>query len=183
MKRMLFLMSMLCFCVTGITAQQVVETKEKTIEEEWFQKAVDAIKESRFIIKFHAEDSGSKRRVSIDNRVNFLIVDGEYVAWQTARDRDIDFREINVHSGSQGLVGLKMNESKLSNMEVKNKKNGDVFCSVSIEGRSIQEAQITLKKGTNDCLVKCKMKGGGMYRIGTLYPIDATTVEKGEPYR
>ena len=180
MKRMFFLMSMLCFCVTCITAQ---DTKKKTIEEEWFQEAVDAIKENRFIIKFHAEDSRSKKRVSIDSRVNFLIVDGEYVAWQTAYDRDVDFREINVHSGSQGLIGLKMNESKMSNIEVKNKKNGDVFCLVSIEGRSIQEAQITLKKGTNDCLVKCKMKGGGMFRIGTLYPIDATTVQKGEPFR
>lgn len=183
MKKILIILGTLLVGFLGLFAQQEMDVEKETIKETLYQDAVDAIKEKRFIIKFHAEDSGSKRRISLDNRVNFLIVDREYVAWQSAHDRDSHFREINVHSGIQGLTGLKMNESKLSDIKVKNKKNGDIFCSVLIEGRTIQEAQITLEKGTNDCLVKCKMRGGGMYRIGTLYPISATTVEKGEPYR
>lgn len=186
MKRSLLLLSVFywgLFCAFAQGKDKVMQEQKKDV---LFQQSVDAIKDNRFIIKFHAEDFASKKRVILNGNVNFLIVDGKNVSWQSADDRNLDFRETNIYSGggSKGLVSIKMNEAELSEFEMKTKKNGDVIYRISVDGRMLKEAYITLKKRTNDCMVKCKFRyGDSSYFVGTLYPIDATTVERGTPYR
>lgn len=186
MKRILFLLSMLWVSMISIFAQVEIEVEKKTVKERLYQEAVEALEQQQFVVTFHAEDFASKKRVILNSNVNFLIVDGKNVSWQSADDRNLDFRETNIYSGggSKGLVSIKMNEAELSGFEMKTKKNGDVICRISVDGRMLKEAYITLKKRTNDCMVKCKFRyGDSSYFVGTLYPIDAANIERGTPYR
>ena len=164
MKRLLFLLSMLWVGIAGISAQEV-KAEGKSIKESLHEEAVKALEQQRFVVTFHAAEQG--RRMTLDNRRNFLIIDGQKGFFQRCDDEDFSKR---YKSGGVGLTPLKMLESDVVKTEKKCDKKGNITYTVLLNGRSIaevknvKEAKVILKKGSNDVMVEIKYKGGGRGR-------------------
>ena len=187
MKRLLFLLVVLSIGIAGVSAQKKSETEMKSIKEDLYKEAVEALDQQRFIVTFHAVDWGSSKRIELDSRRNFLIIDGQKGFFQTNVDADFSYGYM---TGGIGLTPLKMLESDVVKTEKKCDKKGNVLYAVSLRGgnlgriKNAKEAKITMKKDSNDVMVKVKYKGGGSsVYIGSLHPVDAVAIERGVPYR
>ena len=187
MKRILFLLSMLWVSMISIFAQVEIEVEKKTVKERLYQEAVDALEQQRFVVTFHTEDWGSSLRLALDGRRNFMIIDGQKGFFQTNVDPDFSYK--NVDRGV-GLTPLKMLESDVVKTEKKCDKKGDILYTVVLKGgnlvrvKNVKEARITLKKGSNEVVVKLKYKhGDSAVYIGSLHPMDVAVIERGTPYR
>ena len=191
MKRLLFLLSMLWVGIAGISAQEV-KAEGKSIKESLHEEAVKALEQQRFVVTFHAGEWGSSRRIDLDSRRNFLMIDGQKAFFQKSVDEDFSYGHI---TGGIGLTPLKMLESDVVKTEKKCDKKGNVLYTVLLNGRSIaevknvKEAKVILKQGSNDVMVEIKYKGGGRGRragssvyTGSLHPIGAVAIERGILY-
>ena len=192
MKRVLFLLSILWAGVAGLFAQEI-KAEEKSIKESLYEEAVEALEQQRFVVTFHAGEWGSSRRIDLDSRRNFLIIDEQKGFFQKNVDEDFSYGNI---TGGVGLTPLKMLESDVVKAEKKCDKKGNITYTVLLKGKDFvgaknaKEAKITLKKGSNDVEVHVKYSGGGVSKragstvyIGSLHKIDAAAIEKGTLYR
>ena len=189
MKRILFSVILLL----GAMVSWAQEEKSGVVGQPLYEEAVEALEQQRFVVTFHAGEWGSSRRIDLDSRRNFLIIDGQKGFFQKSVDEDFSYGHI---TGGIGLTPLKMLESDVVKIEKKCDKKGNITCTVLLKGKDIvgvknaKEAKITLKKGSNDVEVHVKYNGGGMSRragsslyIGSLHKIDAAAIERGTPYR
>ena len=189
MKRILFSVILLL----GAMVPWAQEEKSGVVGQPLYEEAVEALEQQRFVVTFHAGEWGSSRRIDLDSRRNFLIIDGQKGFFQKSVDEDFSYGHI---TGGIGLTPLKMLESDVVKIEKKCDKKGNITCTVLLKGKDIvgvknaKEAKITLKKGSNDVEVHVKYNGGGMSRpagsslyIGSLHKIDAAAIERGTPYR
>lgn len=192
MKRSLVLLFILLLGFFSISAQEIT-AEEKSIKESLHEEAVEALEQQRFVVTFHAGEWGSSRRIDLDSRRNFLIIDGQKGFFQASVDEDFSKR---YKSGGVGLAPLKMLESDVVKIEKKCDKKGSITYTVLLKGKDLvgvknaKEARITLKKGSNDVEVHVKYNAGGVSRragssvyIGSLHQIDAAAIERGTLYR
>ena len=176
----------------AISAQEV-KAEEKSIKESLHEEAVKALEQQRFVVTFHAGEWGSSRRIDLDSRRNFLMIDGQKAFFQKSVDEDFSYGHI---TGGIGLTPLKMLESDVVKTEKKCDKKGNITYTVMLKGKDLvgvknaKEARITLKKGSNDVEVHVKYNAGGVSRragssvyIGSLHQIDAAAIERGTLYR
>lgn len=193
MKRMLLFLTILMIGIVSVSAEKGTKSEKKDTKEALYKEAVEALDQQRFVVTFHAGEWGSSRRIDLDGRRNFLIIDGQKGFFQTSVDGDFSYGHI---TGRIGLTPLKMLESDVVKAERKCDKKGDITYMVLLKGKDLvgtknaKEAKITLKKGSNDVEVHVKYSGGGVGRragssvyIGSLHPVDAVAVERGVLYR
>ena len=69
----------------AISAQEV-KAEEKSIKESLHEEAVKALEQQRFVVTFHAGEWGSSRRIDLDSRRNFLMIDGQKAFFQKSVD-------------------------------------------------------------------------------------------------
>ncbi len=187
MKRILFLLSMLWVSMISIFAQVEIEVEKKTVKERLYQEAVEALEQQQFVVTFHAEEWKSRNRIDLDSKRNFLIVDGQKGFFQTSVYSDFSNKNM---TGGYGLTPLRMLESDVVKTESTCDKKGNILYTVVLKGgnlvrvKNVKEARITLKKGSNEVVVKLKYKhGDSAVYIGSLHPMDVAVIERGTPYR
>lgn len=192
MKRILLFLTILTIGIVSVSAEKGTKNKEGNSKEALYKEAVEALEQQRFVATFHAGEWGSSRRIDLDGRRNFLIIDGQKGFFQTSVDEDFSKGYM---TGGVGLTPLKMLESDVVKAEKKCDKKGNITYTVLLNSgrvvgvKNAKEAKITLKKGSNDVMVKIKYKGGDRGRragssvyTGSLHPIGAVAIERGILY-
>ena len=193
MKRMLLFLTILMMGIVSVSAEKGTKNEKKDTKESLYKEAVEALNQQRFVVTFHAGEWGSSRRIDLDSRRNFLMIDEQKAFFQKSVDEDFSYGHI---TGGIGLTPLKMLESDVVKSEKKCDKKGNITYTVLLKGKDLvgaknaKEAKITLKKGSNDVEVHVKYSGGGVSRragstvyIGSLHQMDAAAIERGTLYR
>ena len=191
MKRILLFLTILMIGIVSVSAEKGTKNKKEDSKEALYKEAVEALDQQRFVVTFHTAEQGM--RIDLDSRRNFLIIDGQKGFFQINDGEDFSKR---YKSGGVGLAPLEMLESDVVKAEKKCDKKGNITYTVLLKGKNhirvknAKEAKITLKKGSNDVLVKIKHSGGGVSRrsdtsvyTGSLHPADAVNLERGVLYR
>ena len=187
MKKLLLFLAILMVGIVSVSAEKGTKNKKEDSKEALYKETVEALDQQRFVVTFHAAEQG--RRMNLDSRRNFLIIDGQKGFFQTNEGPDFSYKNV---TGGVGLTPLKMLESDVVKAEKKCDKKGNITYTVVLKGKDLigvknaKEAKITLKKGSNDVMVKIKHNGGGVSRqsdtsiyTGSLHPVDAVNLERG----
>lgn len=119
----------------------------------------------------------------LDSRSCFFEVKGDCVSYQ----------EYNGEADGESRFGVnhfpKLREGKVSDFNIEREDDGDVCVTMILKTKSSSRTfyiKISLDENTNKCKLyfsKRKNRDLGQYYTGSLYPIGATTVLKGEPQR
>lgn len=183
MKRILFLLTMI---LIGVNVSFASNKKEKKNAENMalYEKAVKAMEDNKFVIKFHTLE-GRRNRARLDELTNYFILDSESTLYQFDSGRR--WYGTDIMGGGLHYDYPDMYEGKASNvkMDVDNKGNVTFFVSTILKGRRDivvtykLDIKITLKEGSNECKVIWKDKGrpNEIY-YGTIHPIGAVQLRK-----
>ncbi|MBR5193894.1 MAG: DUF4251 domain-containing protein [Bacteroidaceae bacterium] len=181
MKRILFLLTMI---LIGVNVSFASNKKEKKDAENMalYEKAVKAVQDKKFVVKFHTDDGKSYKsdrnvRRRLNSLTNFLMVDGN----TTFRQFD-DGRRVLGHSHGGGVHFNypEIKEGTVSEVNVNVDDKGKVTCTLLTkqEGKSDYVVEITFKKGSNECTIKGGRKGNKSTSWGTIHPIGETEIRK-----
>lgn len=178
MKRILFLLTMI---LIGVNVSFASNKKEKKDAENMalYEKAVKAVQEKKFVVKFHTSDESSKRR-RLDEQSNFVLIDEKSTMYQYDDGRRWYGHN---HGGIPNYSSPDLFEGEVTdvNWEIDNK--GNVTCSVSTSYEEMRynnaDMKITLKHGSNKCKVIMKKEGcPKLLYYGTIHPIGETEIRK-----
>ena len=179
MKRILFLLAMI---LIGVNVSFASNKKEKRKAENMalYEKAVKAVQEKKFVVKYHTVD-GRNRRLKLNGLTNFFMLNGN----TTYRQHDTGRRYWGFSNGGfPNYEAPEMKEGSVSdeNVSIKIDDQGKVTCSIfykSDKGKVFDTVmEISFKKGSNECTVKWKSKGNNSTSWGTIHPIGETEIRK-----
>ena len=181
MKRILFLLTMI---LIGVNVSFASNKKEKKDAENMalYEKAVKAVQEKKFVVKFHTDDGKRFRsdrnvRRRLNSLTNFLMVDGN----TTLRQFDDGRRLLgHYHGGGAYFDYPEIKEGTVSDVNVKVDDKGKVTCTLLTkrEGEPDYVVEITFEKGSNECTIKGGRKGNKSTSWGTIHPIGETEIRK-----
>ena len=183
MKRILFLLTMI---LIGVNVSFASNKKEKKNAENMalYEKAVKAMEDNKFVIKFHTLE-GRRNRARLDELTNFFMLDGEATLYQFDSGRrwyGTDIMGGGLHYDYPDMYDGKASDIK---MEIDNKGNVTFFVATILKGRRDiivtykPDMKIILKKGSNECKVLWKEQGVPRQIIyGTIHPIGAVQLRK-----
>ena len=153
-------------------ARKALEAQQDSIA---YFKAVDALKTGAFVLEADnvTFPNGITRYVS--STTNYVQVDNGEGIVQTA------FTNFAYNPGPNGLGGVTV-EGNISDLKLKEDKDGNYFYSYTIQGVAISATVfITLTGGTNQASVNISpnFNNNNMTMTGTILPLDESTVFQG----
>ena len=153
------------------------EDQKVAVDQSFYEQAVKALEERKFIIKFHTVDYKGQRRKQLNDETNFLILEGDSVSYQ----EDSGQREFIINGGSVVYYFPEILRGNAT--DVKIKKNDDEYLlSMSVIVKSSKgyptrfKMKLVLKNQQENCEITKRNHWGNQYYRATLYPIGATTV-------
>lgn len=185
MKRILFLLTMI---LIGVNVSFASNKKEKKKAENMalYEKAVKAVQERKFVVKYHTDDVNSSRidrgkRRRLNPLTNFFMLDGN----TTLRQVDDGRRVLGTYPGGAPFFDYPvMHEGTISdeNVDVKVDAKGRVIFSIlykSDKGKIFDKVmEISFKKGSNECTIIGGRKSNKSTSWGTIHPIGETEIRK-----
>ena len=177
-KRILFVMILLL----GTIVTFAQEKKLGVVNVHLHEQAVKALENCNFIITYNTFETNRGRKL-LDSRYCFFEVKGDCVSYQEYNGRADELSNFSVNHFP------KLSEGKVSDYNIERQKNGDVCVSMLLKTKYSSRTfyiRIKLENNTNKCKLsfsKRQNKDFGSYYTGSLYPIGAIAVLKGEPRR
>ena len=179
MKRMLFLL-MTILLGMNVSFASDKESKKDAENMALYEQAVKAVKEKKFVVKYHTVD-GRNRRLKLNGLTIFFMLNGN----TTYRQHDDGRRFWGFSNGGfPNYESPKMIEGSVSdeNVSIIIDAQGKVTCSIlykSDKGKVFDKVmEISFKKGSNECTVKWKSRGNKSTSWGTIHPICETEIRK-----
>lgn len=179
MKRILFLL-MTILLGMNVSFASEKESKKDAENRALYEEAVEAMKDNKFVIKFHTLD-GKRKRIRLDELTNYVVLDGNSVKYQNDNGRRWYRADYGGH-----LHFPEIYEGEASDIEMNVDKKGNITYSMLMmcKGRAVThklKMKITIKKGSNKCEVVWINKRYGnvkSYLYGNVYPIGAAEIRR-----
>lgn len=178
MKRIMFCLIYLL----GTIATFAQEEQSEIVNDLLHEQALKALENRNFIVTYNTLETNRGRKI-LDSRSCFFEVKGDYVSYQ----------EYNGEAEREPWSGVvhspKLNEGKASDFNIERKDNGETRVTMLLKTNNSSRTfyiEIKLERDTNKCILsfsKRRNKTLGKYYTGSLFPIGATILLKGEPRR
>jgi len=153
-------------------ARKALEVQQDSIA---YYKAIDALKAGAFVLEANnvTFPNGITRFVS--SSTNYIQADDGEGIVQTA------FNNFAYTPSPNGLGGITV-EGKISGMELRKDKDGNLFCNYNIQGIAVSATlTITLTSGTNQAtvMISPNFNNNNMTMTGYLLPLSESSVFQG----
>ena len=197
MKRILSMLVVFSFvlgCITQMQAQtnNAAEKEEKREErkekraarlakdsimgEAAFNKAMQAITNQSFVLEATSVQPLNGRVYFVNSNTNFVSLnDGQAMVQITSN---------SPYPGPNGLGGITV-QGTISNLQVKQEKNGNVYVSMNVQGVFLSATvNLVLYSGNNNAMVMVdpNFSGNNLTMNGTLVPYSESNVFQGMTY-
>ena len=197
MKRILSMLVVFSFvlgCITQMQAQtnnaaeneeQREERKEKRaarlakdsiMGEAAFNKAMQAITNQSFVLEATSVQPLNGRVYFVNSNTNFVSLNDGQAMVQIASN--------SPYPGPNGLGGITV-QGTISNLQVKQEKNGNVYVSMNVQGVFLSATvNLVLYSGNNNAMVMVdpNFSGNNLTMNGTLVPYSESNVFQGMTY-
>ena len=197
MKRILSMLVVFSFvlgCITQMQAQtnKAAEKEEKREErkekraarlakdsimgEAAFNKAMQAITNQSFVLEATSVQPLNGRVYFVNSNTNFVSLNDGQAMVQIASN--------SPYTGPNGLGGITV-QGTISNLQVKQEKNGNVYVSMNVQGVFLSATvNLVLYSGNNNAMVMVdpNFSGNNLTMNGTLVPYSESNVFQGMTY-
>ena len=197
MKRILSMLVVFSFvlgCITQMQAQTNIaaekeekreERKEKRaarlakdsiMGEAAFNKAMQAITNQSFVLEATSVQPLNGRVYFVNSNTNFVSLNDGQAMVQIASN--------SPYPGPNGLGGITV-QGTISNLQVKQEKNGNVYVSMNVQGVFLSATvNLVLYSGNNNAMVMVdpNFSGNNLTMNGTLVPYSESNVFQGMTY-
>ncbi len=145
MKTIVFLLSSLMLIFAGCKTQQdpLEAAAEKAEQRMWYEKAVQALNDRKFVLEADYIDFKYGRLVYVSASTNFISMHEEKATIQMAFN--------SPYAGPNGIGGVTV-DGNVSNVKMVSDKKGNITFSMTVQGIAVS-AMIVLRltNGTNRC--------------------------------
>ena len=155
------------------------EDQKVAVDQSFYEQAVKALEDRRFIVRFHTMDYRGQKRKQLNNETNFLILEGDSVSYQYD-DGQREYLNMDGTTVSYNIPEIQRGYATDVKIKKNDTDNYSLSMSVKVKGTKGTptkfKIKIVLVDKTENCIATIKDYWGNQYYTATLYPIDATTV-------